>query len=132
MNYRMTMAELKKQKNDKPKRPLVSLKISTSDGSRRCCLQYREGGVRVSAAQRLPYPPDTVAYAVCRYIRHCPELRDRLVRRAVYTALHGPSAPQRISVTTSAEALSLPIRAAARIRLSVTPGTVTIVSVDLA
>ena len=57
-----------------------------------------------------PYEKDTVAYAVCRYIRHCPELRDPLIREAVKLGLtvRGKREHRRHRIRTKASLLSLP------------------------
>ena len=105
---------------------MVKTKLTDADGRSACTLQYRPDALRIHSAVRIPFPADTVAYAVARYIRHCPELRTQLVRRAVRYGLNTGKCPRKtVKVSTTAAALSMP-GSAAQITLSVSTGTVEI------
>lgn len=88
---------------------LLSLKIRTSDGSRACRLCV-SGSFTFESAVPCPYDLIAIAYAACRYIRHCPELRDPLICRAVRLGLElrRPKKGRDRLVKTQARALGLP------------------------
>ena len=58
-------------------------RIRTSDRAYGCMLRANKSEFRFQSAAACPYDTETVLYAVCRYIRHCPELRDPLTGEVV-------------------------------------------------
>lgn len=128
------MKKLNKQKEavrrTKSEYPLFTTKISNDHY--RCALCYRTNGwVRYRSAVFTPYSADVAAYAASRYIRHCPELRDLLVKTAIRLGLQvGKSKPIRRTVLTPARRLELP-GGQAKIYVTITAGTVTITGVSV-
>ena len=100
--------------------------VRTPDGSLGCTLRAERGFVFVTETP-CSYGEDTAAYAACRFIRHCPELRDRLVREAVRLGLTtGKGAGKRTRrVRTTAKSLELPGRRAL-LTLSVQQGEIVV------
>lgn len=104
----------------------VRYAIKTSDGGFGCTLRA-DRDFRFEAGADCPYGRETAAYAACRYIRHCPALRDRLIREAVRLGLttgKGEKNKRRL-VRTSAAKLQLP-GGRARLRVSVGQGEIVV------
>lgn len=74
------------------------------------CLLTSESKVRFTSAVACAYEQDTVIYAACRYIRHCPQLRERLIYEAVRLGLDPRGGKKRFThrIKAKAAALSLP------------------------
>lgn len=120
-----------KPPKDKPKKQtpkLIHTRILTSDGQRGCTLQYRDGSVTVTGIDKLD--PQAAGYAVYRYIKHCPQLRDRLIPQAVRLGLRDKSRSYALTTRTTTAALGVGGDDLVFIRLILAPGTVTIDSVS--
>ena len=83
--------------------------MKNSDGSRACGIEY---GKKTWFESKVPcgYTAEVAAYAACRYLRHLPQVRDRLILEAVRRGLSQGKAGRavRLRVHTTAAALSLP------------------------
>ncbi len=83
--------------------------MKNTDGSRACGIEY---GKKTWFESKVPcgYTAEVAAYAACRYLRHLPQVRDRLIAEAVHRALSQGKAARaiRLRVHTRAAALSLP------------------------
>lgn len=119
-----------KKKKEQPK--LISTRITTSDGRRGCKIEYRDGAVQVYDVPGLS--PRVAGYAVLHFFRHCPELCDQLVPKAVMLALRGglrsKSRNVAIHIRTWAATLGLDSDEIVYIRVFLSPGTITIDSVS--
>lgn len=60
--------------------------IRTSDNYYGCTLRAAKD-FQFETQVHCNYEEETVRYAVCRYIRHCPKIRDRFIREAVKLGL---------------------------------------------
>ena len=108
----------------------ISYALRTADGRLGCTLRT-DRTFRFSDLASVGCGSDTAAYAVCRYIRHCPELRDLLVREAVRLGLSSRGGKnKRRTVLTRAAALSLP-GGGAEIRLCVRQGEIVVRSLTV-
>lgn len=105
--------------------------ISNASRSLSCALRYDQK-TRFVCPLPCAYDAETAAYAAARFIRHCPEVRDRLVRQAVSAGLSFrlPARPTYVRIHTTAKSLALPGEDA-HVHVLVTPGTVTIKSVRI-
>lgn len=83
--------------------------MKNTDGSRACSIEY---GKKTWFESQVPcgYTAEVAAYAACRYLRHLPQVRDRLIAEAVRRGLSQGKAGRavRMRVHTRAAALSLP------------------------
>ena len=104
----------------------IRTQIRNSCGTLGCALQY-DKNTWFAAGIPCDYQADTAAYAAFRFIRHCPQLRDRLIPEAVALGLRSGKAarPLRRRVRLPAERLSLPGKTAV-VYLSVSQGLVSI------
>lgn len=113
-------------------RNLFRSTIRTPDSALGCTLRV-DGRFVFETAAACAYDSETAAYAACRFIRHCPQLRDILVREAVRLGLSsGKSGRGRpLRVRTSARSLELP-GSRALLKLTVLQGEIVIkaLSVD--
>lgn len=107
-------------------------RIRTSDRAYGCMLRASKSEFRFQSAAACPYDTETVLYAVCRYIRHCPELRDPLIRRAVSLGLSTERRVRRVRrvVSTAASKLALP-GGRAVLTLSVGQGEIVVKSLKI-
>ena len=107
----------------------MNQKIRNTSNSLACTLQYDQK-TRFVCPLPCAYDAETAAYAAARFIRHCPEVRDALIRQAVSAALCFGRRPRpaRVRIHTSARNLALPGERA-HVNVLVAPGTVTIKSV---
>lgn len=111
----------------------MHLKLKNSAETLACKLQYDRKKLRFICPLPCAYDAETVGYAAARFIRHCPALRDRLVRQAVSAGLEvgRKVRPARVRIHADARSLALP-GDDAYVSVSVTPGTVSIKSVRIA
>ena len=109
----------------------MQYKIRNSSGTLGSLLRT-DGRLHFVSEVPCGYRQDTAAYAACRYIRHCPQLRDRLIWSAVRLGLDPRGGKKHLTfrVRAGAAALSLP-GTWALLTLSVTQGTITLKSVHL-
>lgn len=107
-------------------RKYLAYLIKTTNGDLRCKLTA-DDSFRFSCGAPCRYETETVVYAVCRYIRHSPELRDPLIREAVRLGLtiREKRKNKLQHVRTKAALLSLP-GGDARITLSVRQGEIVV------
>ena len=104
----------------------VTYAIRTSEGAFGCRLTA-DDKFHFTFGAPCPYGAETVAYAVCRYIRRCPALRDPLIREAVKLGLtvRGKPKGRTRRVRTRASALELPGKLA-HIKLLIQPGKIVV------
>ena len=105
--------------------------ITNSTETRSCKLEH-DRNFRFRSEVACGYESETAAYAACRFIRHCPSLRNRLTYEAVWLGLRGKREHKAIRhrIKTRAALLSLP-GDRATIDLVVGQGVVKVRSVHL-
>lgn len=114
-------------------RKFTELTLTNSSGNLRCRIRYEKAFRFIPDSPPGPvWDPETAAYAVFRYLRHCPVLRDTLVWNAVRLGLRTGRAGKvlRRRVSTKASALRMP-GGEALIALEIGQGTITIKSLRL-
>ena len=109
----------------KKRHPVTVIRL-TSTAGKTCRIEYQQRQGTYKSAVQTPYDSTAAAYAVVRYLRHCPDLRDKLIFEAVKLGLQSQKAkPIRHTVITKAAFLQLP-GTSARIDLTVSAGVITV------
>ena len=109
----------------------MDTKIRTTSNALACTLHYDQK-LRFVSPLPCKYDTEAIGYAAARFIRHCPAVRDELIRQAVAAGLSVGQRvkPARIRIHTSAKSLSLP-GDSAYVNVIVKPGTLEIKSVRI-